>query len=101
MICGDTPTYGRMYGWLVSCIVYIRVPHGHMVKQECIPVGLHVTIWGISLTETPETPALGQTPPPLDKKGREMDRGPQPPAPVNRIKDRCKNITFPQLRCGQ
>ena len=25
----------------------------------------------------------------------------RPPPPVNRITDRCKNITLPQLRCGR
>ena len=52
---------------------------------------------GISLTETP---------PDRDPPGQRLplDRSPPPPnrpdrdPPVNRITDRCKNITFPQLR---
>ena len=55
-------------------------------QQECIPVGCilpacyhtggGVSVQGVSLTETPLPP-------------------------VNRMTDRCKNITWPQLRCGR
>ena len=65
------------------------------------------TIW----TETPwtETPSWTETPwieTPLDRDSpgqrppwteTPLDRDPAPP--MNRITDRCKNITFPQLRC--
>ena len=57
--------------------------------------------WGVSLTETPWT----ETPPWTESPLGQRPPGQRPPLnrdpPVNRITDRCTNITLPQLRCGR
>ena len=65
-------------------------------KQECIPVGTYIPpalyrmegLIGGSLSVSVQGESLSRRYLP--------DRDP----PINRITDRCKNITLPQLRCG-
>ena len=82
----------------------------YLMKQECIPVGCvpptH-NCTGVSLTETPtpDRDPLDRNPPWTETAPGQRPPGQRPtgqrPRPVNRITDRRKNITLPQLRCGR
>ena len=76
--------------WKIQKYPYIT--GGSSIKQECIPVGC--------VPSAPVTASWGGGVCPGACLCRGVLAGGVCP-PVNRITDRCKNITLPQLRCGR
>ena len=84
---------GRSFPYFIFLwITFLFTKINRNVKQECIPVGCI----------PPALPPYGGSLCDRDPPDRNPPPGQIPPwtetPPVNRITDRCKNITFPQLR---
>ena len=97
-----------------DCVIHVctfKNGTANMKEQEYIPVGcvppasvatspasMPPTMHAPCHTPPPCTPRLPCMPPATHGPPLWMPPATQPPPPVNRITDRCKNITFPQLR---
>ena len=90
------------------CVLHAYSLEQTQMKQECIPVGCvppackcTAAARGVTLTETPSTDTpLDRDPPGQRPPWTENPLWTETP-PVNRIADRCKNITLPQIHCGR
>ena len=77
------------------CTARLLTISQHALCRGCLPRGclLGVYAQGVGVCPGGVVPRGWQTPPsPQDQR--------QTPSPVNRMTDRCKNITLPQLHCG-
>ena len=71
--------------------------HPENYQQECIPVGCVTYIVSGAVTAGGVCPGGGCLP--GEGVSQHALRG--TPPPVDRMTDRCKNITLPKFRCGR